>query len=464
MAVEGRTHIPVVHRELCQGCSVCLRACPAECFYELRSDTDTARGYVYTNTDIARKERLPPCVDACPISQEVREYVQLLEKGQVKEALMVIRRDNALPGVCGYVCHHPCEQACIRGAWDEPVAIRELKRYAVHYEMEHSNEIVDALLERKQPSRGKRVTIVGAGPAGLACAFELVMQGYSVTIMDARAEPGGMLVAGIPPFRLPRYVIEHDIGIIRSLGVEFIASVCIDREFPLSKLLQNGTHAVVVATGAWKDLRLDVPGEGAKGCFECLDFLGQVNSGMLTELAGTVLVVGGGNAAFDTARSALRLGADQVIIAYRRSREEMPASPEEIDAAEREGVKIEYLVAPVSIRVEHGNVTGVNLVRMKLGDPDESGRRKPLAIKGSDFTEKADIVIPALGQRPDLSFLQLKDEFGSDTISCDPSGGVSGYENLFAAGDAVTGPSTVVEAMGSGKAVARQVMNYLEMI
>jgi NADPH-dependent glutamate synthase beta subunit-like oxidoreductase len=394
----------------------------------------------------------------------VREYVHLLDKKKVKEALLLIRRDNALPGVCGYVCHHPCEQACIRGSWDDPVAIRELKRYAVHYEMEHYDEIVDALLERKQPSRGKKITIVGAGPAGLACGYELAMQGYSVTIMDALAEPGGMLVAAIPRFRLPHFVINHDIDIIKSLGVEFIPSVCIGREVPLSKLMQNRTHAVILATGAWDDLTLDVAGEGAEGYLGCLDLLGQVNSGTLTKLDGTVLVVGGGNAACDTARSALRLGADQVMIMYRRSRDEMPATSEEIDAAEREGVRIRYLVAPVSIRVEHGKVTGVNLVRMKLGSPDESGRKKPLPIEGSEFIEKAEVVIPALGQRPDLSFLELKDKFESTTISCDPSGRVSGYENLFAAGDAVTGPSTVVEAMGSGKAVARRVMDYLEMV
>jgi NADPH-dependent glutamate synthase beta subunit-like oxidoreductase len=464
MAVEGRTHRPVVDTELCQGCGVCLRACPAECFCELRSDEDTTRGYSYTNTDLGNKEGLPLCVDACPVSQQVREYVYLLEKRKVKEALFLIRRDNALPGVCGYVCHHPCEQACIRGSWDEPVAIRELKRYAVHYEMDHREEVLKSLGERKKRPQNKKVVIVGAGPAGLACAFELVMQGYAVRVMDALAEPGGMLVAGIPPFRLPRYVIDHDIGIIKSLGAEFISSVRIGQQVPVSELMSNGAHAVVLATGAWVDLTLDVPGEGGKGYFRCLDFLGRVNSGKLRKLAGTVVVVGGGNAAFDTARSALRLGADQVIIAYRRSRDEMPATSEEIDAAEREGVKIRYLVAPERMRVEHGKVTGVNLTRMKLGSPDESGRKRPVPIKGSEFMEKTDIVIPALGQRPDLSFLEVKDDVEGDTVFCDSSGIVSGYENLFAAGDAVTGPSTVVEAMGSGKAVARKVMDYLKMM
>lgn len=464
MAVEGRTHRPLVDTELCQRCGVCLRMCPAEFFCELRSEPDTTRGYVYSTINIGRREGLPPCIDACPINQEVREYLYLLMKQKTKEAILLIRRDNALPGVCGYVCHHPCEQACIRGSWDDPVTIRELKRYAIHYEMEHSSEIIHALLEKKQPSRGRKVTIVGAGPSGLACGYDLAMHGYSVTIMDALTEPGGMLVAGIPRFRLPRYVVAHDISVVRSLGVKFVFSIHLGQDVSVSDLMQNGAHAVVLATGAWVDLKLGVPGEDERGCFKCLDFLGQVNSGMLTKLVGNVLVVGGGNAAFDTARSAIRLGAKQVTIAYRRSREEMPAMSEEINAAEREGVKIRYLVTPERIVIEDGKVTGVNLVRMELGSPDQSGRRKPLAIKGSEFIEKADMVIPALGQCSDLSFLEVKNGFDRDTISYGVSGKVSGYENLFAAGDAITGPSTVVEAMGSGRAVARQVMNYLEIL
>ena len=458
MAVEGRTHKPVVDRALCQRCSVCIRACPAEFSQELRADHDTTRGYVYTSTDLATRELLPPCTGACPLGQQVRSYVELLEAGKVMEALLVIRQDNPLPGVCGYVCHHPCEQACIRGSWDDPVAIRELKRYAVDYERDHAEEILEALRQRQQPPCGKKVAIVGAGPAGLACAFELIMQGYAVTVMDALSEPGGMLVGCIPPFRLPRPVIAHDIELIRSLGVEFVNSVCIK---DLKQVQQDGTDAVVLATGTWKDLTPGVPGEGSTGYLDCLEFLGRVNGGEQVQLSGVVTVIGGGNAAFDTARSALRLGPDKVVILYRRSLNEMPAAPEERDAAEREGVEISYLVAPTRILHEAGRVTGIELVRMELGSPDESGRRRPVPVTGSEFTQKADIVIPAIGQRPEPSFLNAEAVAEQGTLLCEPTGMLRGYEGVFAAGDALSGPSTVVEALASGKTVARQVMDYL---
>jgi len=443
---------------------VCVRGCPAEFVPELRHDEDTVRGYVYTNTDLGTTALLPPCVGSCPLGQEVREYVRLLSAGKVKEALLAIRQDNPLPGVCGYVCHHPCEQACVRGSWDDPVAIRELKRYAVHYEIDHQEEIIEALKERKHSTRGKKVVIVGAGPAGLACAFELVMQGYTITVMDALAQPGGMLVGAIPPFRLPRYVIDHDIGIIRSLGVKFMPSVRIGKELTLQEIRRDRFDAVVLAMGTWKDLALGIPGEDTSGCLKCLDFLNTINTGHTINLSGTVLVMGGGNAAIDTARTALRTGSRQVIVLYRRSQKEMPASTEEVEAALREGVKIDYQVAPTRIVIKEGKIKGVELIRMELGEPDETGRKMPVPMMGSESIQAGDFVIPAIGQRSEIPFLTAESISERGTIILGKDGQVKEYKGVFAAGDTVTGPSTVVDAIASGKAAARKVIRYLESI
>jgi NADPH-dependent glutamate synthase beta subunit-like oxidoreductase len=461
MTVLGRTHIPVVNHKTCQRCSVCVRACPAEVFTELRSDPDTARGYIYTNTDLVTREILPPCQAACPLGQKVRDYVRLLEAGNIKEALLVIRQDNPLPGICGYVCHHPCESACVRGSWDDPVAIRELKRSAAHYEIDHQTEILELLEGWKRPPNGKRTVIVGAGPAGLACAFELMMQGCEVTLMDALDTPGGMLVGGIPAFRLPRTIIEHDVRMITSLGATFRGSVRLDGRLSIEDLKRDA-DGVILATGAWREMGLGIAGERIKGYFNCLEFLGMVNAGRLKELTGTVAVIGGGNAALDTARSALRLGPEKVLIIYRRSRGEMPASPEEIDAAIREGVELRYLESPTKIVAERERVGGIELVKMELGEIDETGRRRPVPREGSNIIERVDTVISAIGQQPDLSFLKKTAVTADGTVRCNEAGMVQGYEGVFTAGDAVNGPSTVVEAIASGKAAARKVMDYCE--
>lgn len=462
MAFAGRTVRPVLDREKCQQCGVCVRACPAELLPDFRQDGNTVRGFIYSETDPGEKTDLAPCTAACPLGQKVRDYVRLLGQGRVREALLTIREDNPLPGLCGYVCHHPCEKGCVRGTWDDPVSIRELKRYAARYEAAHRDEILEILKGRKQPANGKKVVVIGAGPAGLSCGYELVMAGCDVTIMDALSEPGGMLVGGIPPFRLPRWVIAHDVGMIRELGVVFENQVRIGEDISIRAVLNRGAEAVVLATGAWRDMDLGMVVDGVKGYMGCLDFLGKVNAGQRDIIRGKVLVIGGGNAAMDTARSALRLGAQQVILLYRRTREEMPAIPDEVDAALREGVEMRYLVAPKRVVVQGGGVCGVELMRMEPGPPDETGRRRPVPVEGSAFVEPADFVITAIGQHADLSFLEHGAASKQGTVVCDGSGRVAGYDRLFAAGDAVSGPSTVVEAAASGKRAAGRVMEYLK--
>ncbi|MBN2125313.1 MAG: FAD-dependent oxidoreductase [Deltaproteobacteria bacterium] len=462
MAVVGRTHRPVVDPEICQQCGICVRECPAEGMADFRHDRDTVRGFVYTEKRLFAHKSLPPCTEACPLGQKVRDYVRLLHRGRVREALLIIREDNPLPGLCGYVCHHPCEKACLRGSWDAPVSIRELKRYAVQYEMEHREEILGVLRARMQAARGKNAIVVGAGPAGLACAYELIMAGCEVRVLDALDRPGGMLVGGIPPFRLPRWVIDHDVGMIRSLGVEFVPNLSLGKDFTLQKLKEEGADAVILATGAWQDQGLGIPGEETQGMMTCLDFLGKANAGKQEPLHGRVLVIGGGNAAVDTARSALRLGADEVVILYRRTREEMPAIEEEVEEALKEGVQIRFLLGPKQVVSRNGRVAGVEMLRMELGAPDESGRKRPVPVEGSAFVEPASTVITAVGQRPDTSFLKGEGVSGKKVLECDASGMVMGHEAVFAAGDALSGPSTVVEATASGKRAARRVMDYLE--
>jgi len=456
-----RTHRPVVDKNLCRRCGVCVGACPARVDPDFGRDVKTVRGSVYYSLFPADEKILPPCTGACPLGQKVRDYVSLLHKGAVKEALLAIRQDNPLPGICAFVCHHPCETACVRGALDEPVSIRELKRYAVQRETRHREEILSFLESRKAPTTGKRVVVIGAGPAGLACAHDLLLGGCDVEVLDALDRPGGMAAGGIPQFRLPRGVIEHDAGMIQALGAVFTLGVRVGKDLAFNEV-QAKADAVVVAVGAWKDMPLGIPGEGLPGVEPCLDFLGRVNLMKHENLTGRVLVIGGGNAAVDAARSALRAGAEDVAIVYRRGREDMPADPAEVVAALCEGVSLRTLEAPVRVLSERGEVRGLELVKTRLTSRDESGRRRPEAVEGSVFFSEADRLITAVGQRPEAGFLGAPALSPVGTVSCDASGRARGYENVFAAGDAVSGPSTVVEAAASGRRAAGLVLRYLQ--
>jgi len=377
-----------------------------------------------------------PCRVACPAGVNVKAYVGLIAAGKFVQALEVVRQTNPFPGICGRVCTHPCEKECRRAELDEPVAIRALKRFIADYAVNQPQ----AALPKDTVKQPQRVAVVGAGPAGLTAANDLIRLGYQVTIFEAQEKPGGMLLWGIPPFRLPRSVIEQEIDSILGLGVEIFTRTKIDEP---AQLLKDGYAAVFYAPGCQKSLTLGLALEDElTGVIDALSFLKRAFSGDIKNLLGRVLVIGGGNSAIDAARVAKRLGAEEVWIVYRRSRTEMPADEEEISQAEAEGVRIEYLTQPVEFVYKDGKVTGLKCVRNTLGAPDESGRRKPVPIPDSLFVIGANWVITALGQKVEKDVNQL------------PVG-------VFVGGDAASGPATVIDAIASGHRGAKAIHKFI---
>ncbi|HHV61932.1 MAG TPA: NADH-quinone oxidoreductase subunit NuoF [Firmicutes bacterium] len=403
-----------------------------------------------------------PCQNACPAEVDVPRYISLIRQRRYGEAVALIKEKNPLPAVCGRVCNHPCESKCRRGQLDSPVAICDLKRFAADWELEHPLP-VEAPAKRKDA----KVAIIGSGPAGLSAAYYLAKLGYGVTIFEALPVAGGMLAVGIPEYRLPRDILRAEIRAIEALGVEIRTGVEVGRDITLDEIRQQGYGAVFVAVGASKGQKLGVPGEDLTGVINALTFLRQVNLGQKVEVGNKVAVIGGGNAAIDAARTALRLGASEVHIIYRRTREEMPAEKGEIEEAEREGVKIHYLVAPSEIIGSDGRVARMECIRMTLGEFDRSGRRKPVPVEGSKFVIDVDTVIPAVSQVPDLSFLEgLANSGGVEvtkwsTIVTDPRTLATGAPGIFAGGDCVTGPDTVIQAIAAGRKAAMAIDKYL---
>jgi NADH-quinone oxidoreductase subunit F len=400
-----------------------------------------------------------PCQNACPADQNAWGYVTLISEGRFKEAIGVIKEGNPFPAVCGRVCIHPCEGKCRRGQIDQAVAICALKRFAADYDMNSPapyRPVVEAAKEAK-------VAIVGAGPAGLTAAYYLAIKGYKVTVFEALPVAGGMLAVGIPEYRLPKTVLNSEIKAITDLGVEIQYNKALGKDFTTESILGDGYKAMLIATGAHKGQKLNLPGEDAEGVLDGVTFLRNVNLNKVGKIEGKVVVIGGGNVAIDAARSALRLGAREVSVLYRREKEDMPAYEEEIMDAEHEGIHIHTLVNPKAILTEQGKVKGMECVRMYLGEFDRGGRRKPLTLAGSEFFLDADMVIAAVGQVPDLSGLN-GDGIGitkNGTINVDSTTLSTARDAVFAAGDNVRGPASVVEAIADGKNAAMAIDKYL---
>jgi NADPH-dependent glutamate synthase beta subunit-like oxidoreductase/NAD-dependent dihydropyrimidine dehydrogenase PreA subunit len=408
-----------------------------------------------------RKEDLrAPCQAACPVGTNAGLYVSLIAEGRYDEALQVASEPNPFPAICGRVCTAPCEDVCRRGEFDLPIAIRDLKRFATDH-----GTYKRKVIPPKQ-RYAERVAIVGAGPTGLSAAYYLARRGYNVTVFDAMPIAGGMMAIGIPDYRLPRVELNRDIDDIRELGVEIKLNTAIGLDVEFEDL-EREYDAVLLAVGAQRSQRLGVPGEDLHGVIPATNFLKDFNLNPETKLEGDVAVVGGGSTAMDAARSALRAGARSVHILYRRTRVEMPAQAEEVRAAIAEGIQLHELVAPAQILSSEGRVKGVRCQRMVLSEPDEKGRRKPVPVLGSEFDIPIDIVLVAIGEAPDPSFLPEGTSVGVAPwggLLINPQTLATGAPGVFAAGDVTYGPKTIINAAAHGRQAARSIHAYLRQL
>ena len=402
-----------------------------------------------------------PCQMACPAGIDVSSYVSLIAQGRDGEAIELIRKDNPFPWVCGLVCTHPCEFMCVRGRMDSPIAIKDLKAFAAERAMS-AGEYINPV---KSSNNGRKVCIIGAGPAGLTAAYYLALKGYGVTVIEALPMAGGMMMVGIPRYRLPREVIDREVAMIEDMGVKIRYNTRLGRDTTIEELRQEGFEAFFIAVGAHGAYRLGVKGEeNFPEVVDAVSFLLQVAMGERHKPGKRVAVVGGGNVAIDAARTCIRLGCEDVVIIYRRTRSEMPASVEEVEQAEEEGVHFAFLTVPLEVRGDNGKLTGLMCLRAELGAADKSGRRKPLPVEGSDHLYQVDAIITAIGQMTPsggLDSLAKLKWSTRNTIMADTISGTTGEGGIFAGGDAVLGPATVVEAIGAGKFAAAGIDRYL---
>ncbi len=453
-----------INLDKCTGCGDCAEVCPVTMSSEFDEGIGPRKaaykpyaqaipgGYVIDKRDRS------PCTNACPNHVNAHGYVALIAQGKYQEAMEVILRTLPFPGVIGRICPHPCETACRRAEVDAPISICALKRFVA------DQVDIDDIPVPEIDKRDEKVAIIGSGPAGLTAAHFLALEGYESTVFESQPVAGGMLRVGIPDYRLPPEVLDKEIGAITRLGVEIKFNTALGRDVSIDGLFKEGYKAIYLAIGAHKDLQLNIPGEDAEGVLSSVDFLHRVNLGELTTLEGRAVIVGGGNVAIDTARSALRLGAEKVTIIYRRTRAEMPAYEYEVEDALAEGIDIQYLTAPQQILTKDNEVIGVQCIKMELGEPDSSGRRRPVPVPGSEFIVETEWMLPAIGQTPESAF--LADSSGLEisrwgTIEADPVTFATKAEGVFAGGDAHTGPWVAIGAVAHGREAAISISRYL---
>ncbi len=451
-------------QEDCTGCQECEFVCP-----EIRQDEyncDLAgRKVAYipfslANPRIATIDRMgtsAPCINECPGGVKAYGYISLARNGQFEEAMKLHLEDNPLPGSLGRACYAPCQSACTRAGLDSAVDIRKIKRFFADYYYEKYPE--PTVVEIKNKS-GKKIAVIGSGPAGLTAAYHLALKGHSIKIFEAAPEAGGMLKLALPEYRAPKDVVDRDVKNVTALGVE----IEVNKEITdLKALKDQGFDCLFVSVGTRDSVKLNIEGSSLSGIVSCLDFLQEANIGKKENLSGKkVMIIGGGNTAIDAARTAVRLGAKKVTVVYRRSREEMPCFAPEIKEAEEEGVEILILRNPVKFIGENGKLKQVQLVKMKLKEADESGRRRPVPIEGSEYSEDVDYVIEAIGLKPSTSSFAGEMALNKDgTIKVNEKTLQTSNPSIFAGGDGVTGASTLIEAAGQGRRAAFYIDKYL---